>query len=103
MNGIPIYATAGVRNTVPKDLQDRFWKLYFDRLKRSDPPPDYLQIFELKEASDGSGNKAQEIIHSQERPPYRETHHISTNQAINQKIYVIEEEHYITMLLAEEY
>lgn len=103
MNGVPVYATAGLKNTVPPDLLDLLWKLYFDRLKRPDPPADYLQIFELKEALDEEGNTVQEIIHRQERPPHHETHYIPTDQTINQKIFVIEEEHYITMLLAEEY
>lgn len=101
MNGIPIYATIGVVNIVPRETQDLLWKLYFDRLKKI--PADYLQIFELKVTLDEKGNQVQEIVHRQEQPPQQDIHLIPTNQAINQKIYVIEDEHYITMLLSEEY
>ena len=65
---------------------------------------DYLQVFELKKISVG-GKEFQQITHSQEQPKYKNTIFIPVEKggSIENKIFVIDDFDYCTMLLAEEY
>lgn len=59
---------------------------------------DYLQVFQLT-ASPG----LQKIVHKQEQPPYEQELDFAAEDAVTQKVYIIEDADYVTMLLAEEY
>ena len=59
---------------------------------------DYLQVFRL--ARTGTG---QHITHTQEQPPYRYELDVPCADAVNAKIFVIDDGTHSTMLLAEEY
>ena len=45
----------------------------------------------------------QEITHKQEVPEYERTYVINIDHPMTEKVYVIENEDYVTMLLANEY
>ena len=87
--------TIGVCTEIPDILQEMMW-IMVDQMK----DPDYLQVFELMGTNDGVL-----IIHSQEVPPYENTVKVAytVELGFRQKVYVIDEEDYSTMLLAEEY
>ena len=59
---------------------------------------DYLQVFSL---SDDNGR--QRIKHTQEEPEYTKEYVLDTGVPITEKIFVIDNETYCTMLLANEY
>jgi len=91
------YVTAGIMQQVPLDVQRYLWHL-IDRLK-TETEPDYLQVFELKEA-DGQG---QRVIHSQEVPAFRAEYVFDkVARPLRVKVYVIDDGEYSTMLLPEE-
>ena len=87
--------TIGVCTEIPDILQEMMW-IMVDQMK----DPDYLQVFELM-----GTNEDVLIVHSQEVPPYENTVKVgyTVELGFKQKVYVIEEEYYSTMLLAEEY
>ena len=87
--------TIGVCTEIPDILQEMMWILV-DQMDE----PDYLQVFELMGTNDGVL-----IIHSQEVPPYENTVKVgyTVELGFRQKVYVIDDEAYSTMLLAEEY
>ena len=60
---------------------------------------DYLQIFRLTIAEDGS----QILQHSQENPHYTASYKLYILNPIHAKVYVIDDGDHSTMLLAEEY
>lgn len=71
------------------------WKMIYDL----EIPRDYLQVFQLS-VKDGQ----QMIVHSQEVPAYKKEYLIVTAiELITAKIFVIDDETAVTMLLAEEY
>ena len=59
---------------------------------------DYLQVFTLTKLPTG-----QHIIHEQEQPLYRYELDVSCDDAVNAKVFVIDDRTYSTMLLADEY
>ena len=62
-------------------------------------PKDYLHVFELAKENDKI-----KITHSQEQPEYKSEYLIETDAPFYMaKIFVIDDETHITMLLAEEY
>ena len=73
----------------------------YDRCKEEMEKTDYLHVFQLKELEGEVLN--QEIIHQQEIPEYERTYVINIDHPITEKVYVIESEDYVTMLLANEY
>ena len=87
--------TIGVCTEIPDILQEMMW-IMVDQMK----DPDYLQVFELMDTNDGVL-----IVHSQEEPPYENTVKVgyTVELGFRQKVYVIDDEDYSTMLLAEEY
>ena len=64
-------------------------------------PCDYLHVFQLKRLEGEVLN--QEITHKQEVPEYERTYVINIDHPMTEKVYVIENEDYVTMLLANEY
>lgn len=91
----PKYLTCGAQRTLPAWLVILLWHL-IDRIP--DTNRDYLQVFRLMRTDTG-----QHIIHSQEQPSYRYEMDIPCKDALNAKIYVIDDQTHSTMLLAEEY
>ena len=96
------YLTVGVQNEIPLPLQILMWSLIDKNIKKG-LEMDYLQVFELKEILI-NGEAYQDIIHSQEVP--KRVHKVATNLSsppIIAKIFVIDSEDYVTMLLSSEY
>ena len=87
--------TAGVYERIQPALQILMWFMIEEV-----PEADYLQIFELKGTANGV-----EICHSQEVPSYERSLFVQCEAAVDfrEKIYIIDDETYSTMLLAEEY
>ena len=89
------FITCGVAEKVDPLMQVFLWHCIDTMTK----PKDYLQVFTCTE-SDGK----QKIIHSQEEPEYRREYLIKTDAPFFVgKIFVIDDETHVTMLLAEEY
>ena len=59
---------------------------------------DYLQVFKLTKTP-----TSQHIVHEQEQPPYRYELDVPCDDAVNAKVFVIDDLTHSTMLLAEEY
>lgn len=91
------YITNGVHEQIPLDIQLFCWQCY-EKVKASGEY-DYLQVFELKQV----GEQNQQIEHRQEVPEYHQVYQLKAIHPINQKIFIIEECEYVTMLLTEEY
>ena len=89
------YMTRGVAAEVPVWLQNLLWYL---RETMQVEQRDYLQVFRLTR----SGG-LQEIEHTQEQPDYQKVICVPAADAIDAKVYIIEEQEHVTMLLAEEY
>ncbi len=89
------YVTRGINAEIPLALQLILWKM-IDEMEVAQK--DYLQVFTLS-----SENGEQKIIHEQEQPDYRKEYTFSGDCLINEKIFVIDDGDYSTMLLAEEY
>ena len=87
--------TIGVCTEIPDILQVLMWKMA-EELEDAD----YLQIFELMGTADGVL-----IIHRQEVPLYENIVKVNcvAELGFRKKVYIIDEEDYATMLLAEEY
>ena len=94
------YMTRGVQECIPFDLVVLMWQMY-DRCKEEMNSCDYLHVFQLKMLEGEVLN--QEIIHQQEVPEYERTYVIAVERPITGKIYVIENDDYVMMLLANEY
>lgn len=59
---------------------------------------DYLQVFRLRRTGTG-----QHITHTQEQPPYQYDLDVPCTDAMNAKIFVLDDGTHSTMLLADEY
>lgn len=80
---------------IPLELQIFLWNAIY----RMPEPKDYLQVFELT-----TKDEVQYIFHKSEQPAYEMTYILTAiENAVNAKIYCIDNEEYCTMLLAEEY
>lgn len=90
------YLTRGVSNKIPFEIQLLMWSM-IEELKVN---KDYLQVFEVNPISDN----LLKIEHRQEIPKYKKEI-IVRNIGINskEKIFVIDEGEYSTMMLSEEY
>lgn len=91
----PKYLTCGAQRTLPGWLVLLLWHL-IGRIP--DEQRDYLQVFRLSRTATG-----QHITHSQEQPPYSYEMDVPCDDAVNAKIFVIDDQTHSTMLLAEEY
>jgi hypothetical protein len=94
------YITAGINSTIDPKIQLIIWNL-IENLK-STMHLDYLQVFELSKAQ-RSGITLQKLVHSQEIPEYRQEYILTDVEALDEKIFVIDDETHCTLLLAEEY
>ena len=89
------YVTRGITNTVPLVTQIILWDC-IDSMKVE--RKDYLQVFRLQKTERG-----QRIWHEQEQPPYLYQMDVPCTDAVDAKIFVIDDGTHSTMLLAEEY
>lgn len=90
------YLTRGINEEVSVPIQTRLWGL----IETMDTIKDYLQVFDLEQLP----SNCVRVIHHQEEPPYQNTI-ICTGKLSSetQKIFVIDDGSYSTMLLASEY
>ena len=95
------YITSGIQHRIPLELQLFLWDC-IETLKEQEKELDYLQIFELSKERD-YGVFYQKIEHRQEVPEFNKTYKLFSQQIVNAKIFVIDDEDHSTMLLAEEY
>ena len=91
----PKYITRSICTEIPSWLVILLWNQV---AMMQIPQKDYLQIFRLTKTERG-----QHIIHEQEQPPYKEELIVPCKDAVDAKIYIIDNGAYSTMLLAEEY
>ena len=91
----PKYLTKGVQGTIPIWLIRLMW---FMVAAMEVSQQDYLQVFRLYRTDTG-----QHITHTQEQPPYQYELDVPCADAVNAKIFVIDDGTHSTMLLAEEY
>ena len=91
------YITSGVNEQISIDIQLFCWYCY--EVVKATGKYDYLQVFELKQV----GEDTQQIEHRQEVPEYNQVYQLRSINPIEQKIFIIDEGEYATMLLAEEY
>ena len=90
------FLTSGVQNEIPSCLIDLVWCMVFSMKTEH---KDYLQVFTLTKTPTG-----QHIVHEQEQPPYRyELDVPCDDDAVDAKVFVIDDSTHSTMLLAEEY
>jgi hypothetical protein len=95
------YVSKGIQQTIPLELQSFMWNS-IDKLKAQKYDLDYLQIFQLTKQR-VEDIFLQQIIHSQELPKFVKTYILLSNEAIDTKVFVIDNGKYSTMLLYEEY
>ena len=88
------YITRGISENIPLEIQIILWNMVLSMPVKKD----YLQIFEL---STNENNLT--IKHSQEVPPYEKIYKFIVLEPINEKIYIIDDGDYSTMLLSDEY
>ena len=93
------YITNGVKEEVPGYLQNIMWYMIETMAVKQ---KDYLQVFDLKPIL-SSGVSKQQIIHTQECPPYKFVETFTDADPIITKVFVIDDETHATMLLAKEY
>ena len=91
----PKYLTRGVQSTIHGWLVILLWHLIGIMPVEQ---KDYLQVFRLRQTATG-----QHITHTQEQPPYQYELDVPCADAVNAKIFVIDNGTHSTMLLAEEY
>ena len=91
----PKYLTKGVQDTIPIWLVRLMW---FMVAAMEVSQQDYLQVFRLQKTERG-----QRIWHEQEQPPYLYQMDVPCTDAVNAKIFVIDDGTHSTILLAEEY
>lgn len=89
------YITRGIQTKLPGWLVNLLW---FLREGMEVESKDYLQIFCLSRT-----DKGQHIEHEQEQPPYRKVLDVPCEDAVDAKVYIIDDGTHVTMLLADEY
>jgi len=88
------YLTKGVQAEIPLELQFFMWTC----IDRMPEPKDYLQIFTFE-----SVGILKYITHKSEHPEYCMNYFILCSNPITAKVYIIDNDTYSMMLLAEEY
>ena len=89
------FLTCDVMAEIPSWLINLMWHMV---LTMEVPRKDYLQVFILTKTPTG-----QHIVHEQEQPPYRYELNVPCDDAVDAKVFVIDDLTHSTMLLAEEY
>lgn len=96
------YATRGVSERVPLDIQLALWSILDKRKERGDTL-DFLQLFELT-VEHVDGEPLQVVRNRQEQPPHEETFYLDVSKPVDGiTIWVIDSEQYCTMLFPNEY
>ena len=88
------YLTKGIYTNIPLEIQQFLWRA----VETMPAPKDYLQVFTLTKTPTG-----QHIVHEQEQPLYRYELDVPCDDAVDAKVFVIDDSTHSTMLLAEEY
>lgn len=92
----PRYVTRGIQERLNFEMQMVLWNM----IEKLEVEKDYLQVFTLKSLDEVSIS----VIHSQEFPAYSETYRLSPMKPMcDEKVFVIDNGVYSTMLFAEEY
>lgn len=91
----PKFLTRGIESGIPSWLVRLMWHMV---LTMEAEAKDYLQVFRLTKTPTG-----QHIIHTQEQPLYRYELDVPCTDAVDEKVYVIDDGTHSTMLLASEY
>ena len=91
----PKYITRGVQGEIPDALMLLMWQMI---AAMRTAQKDYLQVFTLTKTPTG-----QHIVHEQEQPTYRYELDVPCDDAVDAKVFVINDFTHSTMLLAEEY
>ena len=91
----PKHLTRDVQSTIPGWLVLLMWSMIEGMQAER---KDYLQVFRLQKTERG-----QRIWHEQEQPPYLYQMDVRCTDAVDAKIFVINDNTHSTMLLAEEY
>ena len=91
----PKYITRGVQGEIPDALMLLMWQMI---AAMRTAQKDYLQVFILTKTPTG-----QHIVHEQEQPTYRYELDVPCDDAVDAKVFVIDDFTHSTMLLAEEY
>ena len=91
----PKYITRGVQGEIPDALMLLMWQMI---AAMRTAQKDYLQVFTLTKTPTG-----QHIVHEQEQPTYRYELDVPCDDAVDAKVFVIDDLTHSTMLLAEEY
>ena len=86
------FLTHGITAQLPLWMINLWWLMILTSEK------DYLQVFTLTKTPTG-----QHIVHEQEQQPYRYELDVPCDDAVNAKVFVIDDLTHSTMLLAEEY
>ena len=89
------FLTHGIESEIPSWLVHLMWHMV---LTMEIEEKDYLQVFKLTKTPTG-----QHIVHEQEQPLYRYELDVSCDDAVDAKVFVIDDLTHSTMLLAEEY
>ena len=89
------FLTRGVMAEIPSWLTNLMWHMV---LTMEVKEKDYLQVFTLTKTPTG-----QHIVHEQEQPLYRYELDVLCDDAVDAKVFVIDDSTHSTMLLAEEY
>ncbi|MFG6344652.1 MAG: DUF960 domain-containing protein [Lachnospiraceae bacterium] len=116
---VPMYMTRGVKENIPNELCQDLIALAFQRKAKLDKKgieTAYFQLFTIKTKKYNDMFTKCDIIMEQEQPDYVTEHHkiVLGNFMYDGRIYLIEswngktenvtpEDHYITLLLPEEY
>ena len=89
------FLTRGVEREIPSWLVNLMWHMV---ATMEAAQKDWLQVFILTKTLTG-----QHIVHEQEQPPYRYELDVECADAVDAKVFVIDDRTYSTMLLADEY
>ena len=95
------YMTRGIKETLDISLQMMLWKMVDDLKESKEIELDYLQVFKIRRS-----NEELIIEHTQEVPEYKKIYRFNKLSSLvkeDLKIFIIDENDYNIMLLAEEY
>lgn len=70
--------------------------------KKEQENVDYLQVFNLSKVVQ-NGITFQKIVNEQEQPPLKRTYMFPFTDAVNEKVFCIDDEEYHTYMLSKEY
>ena len=95
------YMTRGIKETLDISLQMMLWQIIDDVKESKEVELDYLQVFKIRRS-----NEELIIEHTQEVPEYNKIYTFNKLSSLVEgdlKIFIIDENDYNIMLLAEEY